>query len=215
MTRTAADEAIDRYLDRLDHALTDVPSARRDELVQEIIEHIAEARWDLPDRDDQAAVLTLLERLGSPEEIAAAERESSGDAYPQAPSPATPGRDGREKLAILLLLFGGFFAGLGWLIGVALLWLSPRWRDRDKLIGTLLIPGGLATAFLVLSYVAGTAVISDGTSCSVAAIGDFTCADDPGPSLVLWLSILAVVTVVPLTSAAYLLRRLRVTRPVR
>ena len=57
---------------------------------------------------------------------------------------------GREGLTILLLLFGGFLVGIGWLIGVFMLWRSSAWTVTDKLVGTLIIPGGLATsAFLV------------------------------------------------------------------
>ena len=44
---TRADELISEYLDRLEEELADFPSARRRELVQEISEHIAEARAGL------------------------------------------------------------------------------------------------------------------------------------------------------------------------
>jgi hypothetical protein len=39
---------------------------------------------------------------------------------------------------------------VGWLVGVVLLWSSTVWTLRDKLIGTLVIPGGLATALIVI-----------------------------------------------------------------
>ena len=45
-------------------------------------------------------------------------------------------------------------AGLGWLAGVALLWLSKTWTVRDKLLGTLVVPGGLLPAtYLTLTSV--------------------------------------------------------------
>ena len=44
---TSADKLIDDYLDRLELELADFPPARRRELVQEISEHIAEARAGL------------------------------------------------------------------------------------------------------------------------------------------------------------------------
>jgi len=201
MTRTAADDAVDRYLDRLAQALKSVAPTRRDELVSEIIDHIVEARHELPDRDDETAVRNLLDRLGTPDEIAAAEREP-GD-HP-GPAPADGG-DLREKLAIVLLLVGGFFAGFGWLAGVVLLWLSPRWRDRDKLIGTLLIPGGLTTAFVLVAYVLGTSSMSSNACAATAAV---LCEDDSS-SIAPWLFLAAVATLLPLASAAHLLRRLR------
>jgi hypothetical protein len=39
---------------------------------------------------------------------------------------------------------------VGWLAGLVLLWSSRAWTTRDKWIGTLVIPGGLATAFAAL-----------------------------------------------------------------
>ena len=53
--------------------------------------------------------------------------------------------DGTEWATITLLLIGALFAGVGWLIGVFLLWRSRVWTVGDKLIGTLLWPGGLVT----------------------------------------------------------------------
>lgn len=55
-------------------------------------------------------------------------------------------RGAHETIAITLLLVGGFLAGVGWLVGVVLLWLSDVWSLRDKLLGTLVVPGGLAVA---------------------------------------------------------------------
>jgi hypothetical protein len=41
-------------------------------------------------------------------------------------------------------------------VGCVLLWASPRWRWTDKLLGTLVWPGGLAAvAFLVFGGLAG------------------------------------------------------------
>jgi hypothetical protein len=57
---------------------------------------------------------------------------------------------GLEMAAIILLLTGGFFFLVGWVAGAVLLWISPRWRLADKLLGTTVWPGGL---FLIL-YVA-------------------------------------------------------------
>jgi hypothetical protein len=60
----------------------------------------------------------------------------------------------REPLAIVLLLVGVLAFGVGWFIGVVLLWSSPAWRARDKLLGTLVWPFGLPYAVLVALFAA-------------------------------------------------------------
>jgi hypothetical protein len=49
-----------------------------------------------------------------------------------------------------LLLFGAFALGIGWIVGVVGLWQSDAWSLRDKILGTLVWPGGIV-APLVLS----------------------------------------------------------------
>ncbi|HEY3871773.1 MAG TPA: DUF4190 domain-containing protein [Actinocrinis sp.] len=77
------DPLVDDYLRRLGSAASALPEHRRDELVSEIREHLQEALRQTP-ADDQAAVRNALERLGTPEEIAAAavetEPHDQGDA---------------------------------------------------------------------------------------------------------------------------------------
>jgi hypothetical protein len=230
MTRTAADAAVDRYLDRLDLALDGVPAARRDELLREIIAHIVEARRELPDPGGEAGVRTILDRLGDPGEIAAAAREP-GDPAPS----AGPGRardrgtaaseDLREKLALVLLLFGWILGGLGWPAGVALLWLSPRWSDREKVLGTLVLPGGLLAAFFLAFFsltgaIGGTlCAADDGGSIGVVTAGDIydsgalpdTCASGPLAHPLLFLA-LAIAVLAPLAAVAFLASRLKATR---
>jgi hypothetical protein len=57
--------------------------------------------------------------------------------------------DGSEWSIITLLAIGAFFAGIGWVVGAVLLWRSRVWSVTDKLIGTLLWPGGLVTGLVV------------------------------------------------------------------
>jgi uncharacterized membrane protein len=142
---TAADVAVADYLDDLRDELGDLPADRRRELVREIEAHIGQARARLDDPFSEAEVRTLLARLGTPEEIAAEAREDADDEAP----PATTS-SWREPAAIVLLLFGGFLALLGWLVGLVLLWWSPRWSVVDKLIGTFIVPGGLVTSMYIL-----------------------------------------------------------------
>lgn len=59
-----------------------------------------------------------------------------------------------EVLAVILLLVGGAAFLVGWLVGFALLWASPRWRWTDKLVGTFIWPGGLAGLAVVSLLVA-------------------------------------------------------------
>jgi hypothetical protein len=129
-TRTLHPLAAD-YVDRLRRAGRGLPRGRLKELVAEIEEHLSEAIG--PEASD-AEALTVLDRLGEPEEIVDAEE----------PGRDVPHRDVRgtkEWAAIILLLFGGFIFGIGWLAGLILLWSSRAWSTVDKWIGTLIVPG--------------------------------------------------------------------------
>ncbi len=72
------DRIVTEYLERLDTALRPLPSARRRQLVDQIAEHVAEARAELP-HPDEVAVRSLLDRVGQPEDIAAAALEADQD----------------------------------------------------------------------------------------------------------------------------------------
>ena len=69
MTSTDVDGIIDNYLRRLDSALSGLPTARREQLVSEIAEHLEEGRSQLPD-PTEVTVRQLLDRVGRPEDIA-------------------------------------------------------------------------------------------------------------------------------------------------
>jgi hypothetical protein len=56
--------------------------------------------------------------------------------------------DGSEWSIITLLAIGAFFVGIGWVVGAVLLWRSRVWSVTDKLIGTLLWPGGIVTGLV-------------------------------------------------------------------
>ncbi|CAL9661043.1 hypothetical protein SUDANB105_07012 [Streptomyces sp. enrichment culture] len=61
-------------------------------------------------------------------------------------------RHARTDLAtVLLLQLGALFLAVGWLFGVLLLWTSDTWRLRDKVLGTVVIPGGLALPIYLTS----------------------------------------------------------------
>jgi uncharacterized membrane protein len=66
---TTADRLIDEYLRELRKELSDLPRTSRQEVLDEINEHIAEARAEL-DGENEAAIRNVLERLGDPAAIA-------------------------------------------------------------------------------------------------------------------------------------------------
>jgi uncharacterized membrane protein len=181
------------YLKRLRRAARRLPPGRRRELVAGIEAHLAEALH--PWATDPEA-RDVLDRLGPPEAIV-------GAAQPSAVAKRAKPRGTKEWLAVALLLFGGFFAGFGWLVGVILLWSSRAWTLREKCIGTLLVPGGLATPFVIL----GTA--SRGRSCTRIGDGAQHCTGATSSSDITWLVVVAILVLASVGSAMYLSRRAR------
>ncbi len=184
------DQLAAAYLQRLRRAARGLPRARRKELLDEIADHIAQAR-----AAGAAPLRDVLGELGDPGEIAAA---------------AGPVRDARlggaEAAAIALLLFGGFIFLIGWFAGLVLLWISPRWRWPDKLLGTLVWPGGYAAVLL-----AGLTASSGGEACTGGAGRPTVCTGAGGmPG---WLGVLLLVTTV-LAPAAMAIRLVRSARRV-
>src|SRR5215213_1051615 len=74
---TKVDALVDRYLTDLEAELRGLPANRRRELLDEVGEHITAARAAL-DPETEAAIRTVLERLGDPADIAAEARERFG-----------------------------------------------------------------------------------------------------------------------------------------
>lgn len=141
-----ADALVSEYLGRLRTAAAALPPGRRDELAAEMADHIETALAEAGARDE-AAVRTVLDRLGDPEAIVAAEVEERAPASPTGAAPAAAIVAPAPKtwtvleiLAILLLSAGSVMIPLvGPLIGIALAWVSPRWTMREKAIASLLL----------------------------------------------------------------------------
>ena len=187
----------EEYLERLDRAAAHLPRVRRRDLVDEIEAHLVEALGPEP---TEADVRNALDRLGSPEEIVDAETP------PTVTLTARRNRMGaQEWLAVMLLPLGGFLLGVGWIAGVILLWTSRAWSTLDKVIGTVVIPGGLATvASLSVRYLMREV---DGP-CPPAGSGPV--CEDGGVDLgFLALAVLAVVSIV---TAIYLAKRADLNR---
>src|ERR1700682_1936339 len=143
MTAPHADQLIDGYLARLSAAAGDLPKSARQELIDDVRSHIAEARARVPEETD-AAVMNILDRLGEPATVVADARERLGI------RPLRPYRPGFLEIAAVILV------PFVWPIGVILLWISPAWKARDKIIGTLVPPGGYLGVLLVgLAFATG------------------------------------------------------------
>ena len=133
------------YLGRLDAAAWPLAVDRRAELVGEVREHIGAALREAG-RSDEVTVRNVLERLGRPEEIVAAEAEPGATT-----SAWTAGQDGQAKtssspwgaseiIAVVLLTVGALFLPfVGPILGLVFVWASSRWTTREKLIATIII----------------------------------------------------------------------------
>ena len=158
------------YLAALQARLAYLPADQSDEILFGVREHIAEAM----ERGGQSAA-GILAGLGSPDDIAAglsaADAPVPGPArqlppaLPQAapaqqppqaapaqqPPQAAPAQRRQDSTlwvaaTCILLPFGVFLAGIGWFFGVAGLWMGTRWKRWEKIMGTVLLPGGVLGA---------------------------------------------------------------------
>ncbi len=188
------------YLKRLNKAAANLPRARRKELIVEIESHLSEA---LRTGASEVEARNVLERLGEPAEIVA--EASAGRSLAV--------RAGlNEWLAIPLLLIGGVVIPvLGWFVGVVLLWSSRIWTLRDKLIGTLVVPGGLATVVLLFLGVGGSS--SGGEVCSrphranVVNEGSDCVGSGGGGLNYVALALSVFLILLPILTSIYLVRR--------
>ena len=183
--------------------------------MQEISEHIEEARKDL-DSGDEAEVRTLLDRLGDPVDIAAEARERFG---------VQPKQSGAlEVVALILLPIGGIILPiLGWVLGVIFLWVSDVWSRREKLIGTFVIPGGIALPFYLFIFGSVQSVETCGGSSSVSGApgGSLkshvhiphvheTCSGGTSTFVAILAALLLIVLLVtPFVTSVWLARRMR------
>ena len=147
------DDLIAGYLGRLVQAARQLPPDRRAELIDEIADHIEQAR--AVSEASGPGLRDLLQRLGEPEAIAAAASESAVDFPGPSAQPASaiaqplplrgPRRQRRLDLAAVLLALGSVLlfplspvlALVGWAVGIVMLLLSPRWPTRAKVLGAV------------------------------------------------------------------------------
>jgi hypothetical protein len=137
--------AVRDYLAAVERALADLPRERREGIVADLREHVDAALAEAGDAGE-AYVRTVLDRLGSPADIAAEARERFGVTGP-------PRRHVKERVALLLTTLGSVVVPvLGWGAGMVLVWGSSAWRTWHKVLATLLFPLGTYPAFFVLTH---------------------------------------------------------------
>jgi hypothetical protein len=154
-----AEQLIRDYLDRLEASAQRLPVDRQLELLAEVREHIELALKEAGSRDE-ASIRTILDRLGSPETIVAAEEGGQYGEVPYmiaspAPRPTQRGSEWGwlETIALLLVTVGAVLLPiLGPLAGIVLIIVSNRATWRTKLVvsaagiavtGTILLLFGL------------------------------------------------------------------------
>ncbi len=183
-----------KYLERLRRAARGLPPDRRRELLAEIEGHLSEA---IDPSASEAQALTVLDKLGEAEAIIAAETPEADEL------PA--GRGTKEWAAIILLLLGGFMVGVGWIAGLVLLWRSRAWTMRDQWIGTLILPGGLATSVLIGLIAIGAPTKKLCRGIAGGAQHCTTAASQGTP--ILGVVVFVLLVLAPIATAVYLARR--------
>src|SRR5215469_2915842 len=102
-----------------------------------------------------------------------------------------------------------------WPVGAVVLWLSPAWRPSEKLIGTLIIPGGLAVPLLLELGDRSACPLPAGGASAVATgaceIGPTYAWLHPGPEAfnhIFGALVFSAIVVLPLGAALFLISRL-------
>jgi hypothetical protein len=132
MSDTNSTNVIADYLRQVDKALDAAGVRDRASIVEGLREHV---QLEMS-ADETSNVQSLIDRLGRPDEIAAAASVSGPDRPPV-----------RDWWAVVMLLVGGFAVGIGWVIGLALVWTSQTWSRREKILATVVVPGGLSATW--------------------------------------------------------------------
>jgi hypothetical protein len=198
-----ADALVEHYLGRLEAELAHLPPSRREELVEQIADHIARARAELPTQNE-AEIRSLLGRIGDPTVIA-------DEAEERRPEPMRRETRWLEVCALVLLLVGGIVVPVvGWLVGVVLLWVSDAWTAREKLVGTLVVPGGLLPALALPIFATDVESCSGGVDPRTQSVVDQTCTGGHSAGAqALVIAVWIALAITPLLTTIFLARRLR------
>ena len=140
MNETVVPQVVRSYLEQLKTALREVP----EEVSREIVDGITEELAGL----DAATAAARIEELGDPVFIAAEARAGTTQIVPAVSRTGDP-RWYTVLTALLVALGGIVIPFLGWIVGIAMVWLSKTWRTREKWVATLTAPLAMAAAMLV------------------------------------------------------------------
>lgn len=146
MSINQMDSVVEVYLQRLKKALEVLPAAKADQLYEDIVAHVSEARRELRP-ENESALRELLDHVGDPEEIAASA------SIPPDPS-ENRGRRSRRAL-ILPAAVGLVLCGLGIALGLLLSNGSRPSNASSRTSRTSLPPRLRPTAPILLEH--GTA----------------------------------------------------------
>jgi hypothetical protein len=196
MSASTRHPAAAAYLQQVRREGRDLPGDRLAELVIDLEEHLSVA---IPADASEEEAREVLGRLGDPREIIEAARPAS--------IVLSQRRGTREWAAVFLLLFGFIAVGVGWVVGVILLWGSRAWTTKDKLIGTLVLPGGLFATLALLLLAVGRphkemCIYRD------AILVHCTHVSTSGPSTLGSIALI-LLALTPIVTAVYLARRAR------
>lgn len=173
---------IESYLSALEARLANLPADQSEEIMFGVREHIAEAL----ERGNQSAA-QVLASLGSPDDILAGLQEPGiqhpllDQQYKQPmhqPTTKQAERPGYQSSTLwvvataILLPFGIFLAGVGYLFGLAGLWMGTRWRVWEKIMGTVLLPGGFLGAMYISFLPIWNRGPAAGTTGAEVSLGD-------------------------------------------
>lgn len=192
------------YLGRLRAAAAVLPSDQANDLVADLEEHLLAA---LPPDASEAQVRTVLDRLGTPEQVVTAASDEQPVRLAPAATPA-PGLT-REWIALTLLVCWAFLlffpplAIIGWVVGVGLLLASPRWTPLDKVLG-------VAASLLPVGLMLGGLTAYSVVECTSVVDGDPTCTGGAPAAVMIAAAVaLGLWAVLAIYALVRLIRRLR------
>lgn len=84
------------------------------------------------------------------------------------PDHANKGPSGLDGWIPWLLLLGGLAFGLGWILGAVGLWASRTWTLQEKVLATLVWPGGFIAPYYALLLTSSTSTVGCKTADGIA-----------------------------------------------
>ncbi len=103
-----------------------------------------------------------------------------------------------DSIALWLLLLGGLIVFIGWIVGLVMFWRSSNFTVGQKLLGTILLPGGLLGAVLFVfqkvSFTCSISANSTATGCQAPLVAHAA----------INFPVLALLIIIPAATCAYL-----------